>query len=51
MAIELNPTQLSALEARLLNLGGDVNLHERFRALFTLKALGDERAIAAIAKG
>ena len=42
---------IDALEKRLLNTTGDVPLHHRFRALFTLKSLKSEAAIAAIAKG
>ena len=39
------------LERQLLNATGDIPLHNRFRALFTLKSLKSEAAIAAIAKG
>lgn len=39
------------LEAVLLNKAGNVSLHNRFRALFTLKAIGDERAVKAISSG
>jgi deoxyhypusine monooxygenase len=42
---------IDALERQLLNATGDVPLHSRFRALFTLKSLKSEAAIAAIAKG
>ncbi|KAG8969499.1 deoxyhypusine hydroxylase [Tulasnella sp. 419] len=42
---------LADLEARLLNTSGNVPLHDRFRALFTLKALGDDRAVQVISKG
>jgi len=42
---------IDALEKRLLNATGDIPLHNRFRALFTLKSLKSEAAIAAIAKG
>lgn len=34
------PPSLDALEASLLNVGGDVKLDARFRTLFTLKGLG-----------
>ena len=49
----LNPSQaeLSTLEALLLNLSGNVPLHNRFRALFTLKALKNEEAVRIISKG
>lgn len=42
---------LQDLETRLLNTTGNTPLHDRFRALFTLKAVGDERAIQVISKG
>ena len=42
---------IDALERQLLNATGDVPLHTRFRALFTLKSLKSEAAIAVIAKG
>jgi deoxyhypusine monooxygenase len=42
---------IDALEKQLLNTSGDIPLHNRFRALFTLKSLESEAAIAAIAKG
>jgi len=42
---------IDALERQLLNTTGDVPLHSRFRALFTLKSLKSEAAITAIAKG
>ena len=39
------------LEDCLLNKSGDVALHTRFRALFTLKSLKSEDAVEIIAKG
>jgi len=42
---------IDALERELLNTTGGVLLHNRFRALFTLKSLKSEAAIAVIAKG
>ena len=42
---------IDALERQLLNTAGEVPLHNRFRALFTLKSLKSEAAIAVIAKG
>lgn len=41
----------SSLAAKLLNTSGSVPLHERFRALFTLKSLKTPRAIDIIAQG
>jgi hypothetical protein len=43
--------ELEALEAILLNKSGNVLLHNRFRALFTLKALKTERAVHIISRG
>jgi len=40
-----------ALEADLCNFSGKVPLHERFRALFTLKALADNASVDIIGKG
>ncbi|KAI0252370.1 deoxyhypusine hydroxylase [Lactifluus subvellereus] len=37
--------ELNNLEALLLNASGNVPLHDRFRALFTLKALKSEQAV------
>ncbi|KAH9933204.1 ARM repeat-containing protein [Epithele typhae] len=51
MVAEADPSTLSALEAALLNASGDVPLHNRFRALFTLKALKNEDAVRIISKG
>jgi deoxyhypusine monooxygenase len=42
---------LNTLEDCLLNKSGDVPLHNRFRALFTLKALKSEEAIDIISRG
>ncbi|KAF9284369.1 deoxyhypusine hydroxylase [Mortierella antarctica] len=39
------PETYKALEADLCNHSGKVPLHERFRALFTLKALADNEAV------
>ncbi len=43
--------QLETLRACLLNTGTTFPLHERFRALFTLKAIGGEEAVRIIAEG
>lgn len=48
---QVTSTDLERLEATLLNMSGDVLLHNRFRALFTLKALKNEEAIRIISKG
>ncbi|PAV17435.1 deoxyhypusine hydroxylase [Pyrrhoderma noxium] len=41
----------SDLRSTLLNISGSVPLHERFRALFTLKSLKSDRAIEIISEG
>lgn len=46
----VNAETLSGLEATLLNTSGKVPLHNRYRALFTLKALKSEEAIVIIQK-
>lgn len=50
-SISVSPAELVALEATLLNTSGTVALHDRFRALFTLKALKTQEAVEIIAKG
>ncbi|KAN0139814.1 Armadillo-type fold [Lactarius tabidus] len=45
------PSELNNLEALLLNTSGNVPLHNRFRALFTLKALKSDQAVHVISKG
>jgi len=51
-SVSLTPDTLDALEASLLNTSGLVPLHDRFRALFTLKAAQEqEHAIGIIGKG
>ncbi|KAG8874945.1 deoxyhypusine hydroxylase [Tulasnella sp. 331] len=49
--LKVTPSALDELEARLLNQNGQVPLHDRFRALFTLKAIGGQAAVNIIAKG
>ena len=46
-----SPAELKSLEETLLNTSGEVLLHNRFRALFTLKALKSQKAIDIISKG
>jgi len=50
-AIILSPNELKSLEDCLCNTSGNVPLHTRFRALFTLKALKSEDAVTIISKG
>ncbi len=47
----VSQSDLGKLEAVLLNDSGNVPLHNRFRALFTLKALKSEDAVHIISKG
>jgi hypothetical protein len=49
--LNVSQSELNNLEALLLNTSGNVPLHNRFRALFTLKALKSDQAIIIIAKG
>ena len=51
MVAEVDAQTLAALEAALLNTSGIVPLHNRFRALFTLKALKNDAAVQIISKG
>ncbi|EIN12414.1 Deoxyhypusine hydroxylase [Punctularia strigosozonata HHB-11173 SS5] len=51
MASDISLSTLEALEATLLNRSGNVPLHNRFRALFTLKSLKTDQAVEIIGKG
>ncbi|EKM51757.1 uncharacterized protein PHACADRAFT_262083 [Phanerochaete carnosa HHB-10118-sp] len=54
MAVEapqVTKETLATLEASLLNTSGKVPLHNRFRSLFTLKALKNDEAVDIITKG
>ncbi|EPQ54583.1 ARM repeat-containing protein [Gloeophyllum trabeum ATCC 11539] len=51
MVAEVSASTLEALEATLLNTSGTVPLHNRFRALFTLKSLKNDDAVEIISKG
>ena len=51
MSVTVNPEQLSALRATLLNTAGATPLHERFRALFMLKAVGGDEVIEIVSEG
>jgi deoxyhypusine monooxygenase len=52
-ALEVTPEKLAELENILLNTSGKVSLAQRFRALFTLKAIGksNEAVVDIIGKG
>ncbi|KAJ7505200.1 armadillo-type protein [Mycena galericulata] len=47
----ISDSDLKVLEDSLLNKSGDVLLHSRFRALFTLKSLKTEEAVRVISAG
>ena len=49
--LNVSQSDLGNLEALLLNNSGNVPLHNRFRALFTLKALKSDEAVRVISKG
>ncbi|KAF7306521.1 Deoxyhypusine hydroxylase [Mycena indigotica] len=51
MAFQITDSDLTALEESLLNKNGDVLLHNRFRALFTLKSLKSDDAVRVISAG
>lgn len=50
-ATEAPSSSYTYLEATLTNASGHVPLYDRFRALFTLKNLADDRSVDIIAKG
>ncbi|KZT23466.1 Deoxyhypusine hydroxylase [Neolentinus lepideus HHB14362 ss-1] len=51
MVAEASSDTLKTLEASLLNTSGTVPLHNRFRALFTLKSLKSDDAVQIISRG
>lgn len=51
MGVTVTPEQLAALRSTLLNTSGTTPLHERFRALFMLKAVGGDEVIQIIGDG
>lgn len=51
MSVTVTSEQMSLLRDTLLNTSGDVALHERFRALFMLKAVGTDETVKIIADG
>jgi len=51
MPITVSASELKSLEDTLLNTSGNVPLHTRFRALFTLKSLKSDEAVEIISKG
>jgi hypothetical protein len=51
MSISVTPAQMSSLESTLLNTSGKTPLHERFRALFMLKAVNNDEVVKIVAEG
>lgn len=51
MSVQVSPEQMATLKATLLNTPGNVPLHERFRALFMLKAVGGDAVVDIISEG
>lgn len=51
MSVQVSPEQMATLKATLLNTPGNVPLHERFRALFMLKAVGGHAVVDIISEG
>ncbi|ORX35614.1 armadillo-type protein [Kockovaella imperatae] len=51
MSVTVTADQLAALRAILLNSSGKTPLHERFRALFMLKAVGNDQVVNIISEG
>lgn len=51
MSVTVTPAQMSSLEATLLNNSGATPLHERFRALFMLKAVNNDEVVRIVAEG
>lgn len=51
MMVTVSPSDLSALRAVLLNTNGTAALHDRYRALFTLKSLKNDEAVKIISEG
>ncbi|GFZ46890.1 deoxyhypusine monooxygenase [Saitozyma sp. JCM 24511] len=51
MSVQVTPAQLAVLRDTLLNTSGQTPLHERFRALFMLKAVGSDEVVQIISEG
>ena len=51
MSVQVTGPQLATLRSKLLDLDGATPLHERFRALFMLKAVGGPKIIGIISEG
>lgn len=51
MSVQVTPAQLAVLRDTLLDTSGQTPLHERFRALFMLKAVGSDEVVQIISEG
>ncbi|OWZ61337.1 deoxyhypusine hydroxylase [Cryptococcus neoformans] len=51
MSVQVSSEQMATLKATLLNTPGNVPLHERFRALFMLKAVGGDEVVDIVSEG
>lgn len=51
MSVTVSAEQMSLLRDTLLNTSGRTPLHERFRALFMLKAVGNDEVVQIVSDG
>ena len=51
MSVQVTPAQMDSLKATLLNTSGSTPLHERFRALFMLKAVNNDQVVEIVSEG
>lgn len=51
MSPTVTPAQMTAMRETLLNTSGSTPLHERFRALFMLKAIGSDEVVKIVSDG
>ena len=51
LSFTFTPQHMSLLRDTLLNTSGQTPLHERFRALFMLKAVGNEEVVQIVSEG
>lgn len=51
MSVQVTPAQMDSLRATLLNTSGSTPLHERFRALFMLKAVNNDEVVQIVSEG
>jgi deoxyhypusine monooxygenase len=51
MSVTVSAEQMTVLRDTLLNTSGQTALHERFRALFMLKAVGTDEVVQIVSDG